>query len=195
MCYISNFSKKKSTKSRESAKFLFSTSFWIFYVPQAMDQNSKSTLQMIRRVRQSRNFQSRTYSSGVSWVTHSTTRHTLQIETELQTIAVDTFDYNHLEYIGRRGIGLSGSYQQGYSTAYNTRSHIKVVCNGYILVHILNWNTRGHRRAIPPREGSPPCMIRGHGPICMLVKRTRVSVTTFWHGFWLRGVQPLSDRW
>ena len=42
------------------------------------------------------------------------------------------------EYIGRRGISLSGSYQQGYSTAYNTRSHIKVVCNGYILTHILN---------------------------------------------------------
>ena len=42
------------------------------------------------------------------------------------------------EYIGRRGISLSGSYQQGYSTTYNTRSHIKVVCNGYILTHILN---------------------------------------------------------
>lgn len=45
---------------------------------------------------------------------------------------------NTLEYIGQRGISLSGSYQQGYSTAYNTQSHIKVVCNGYILIHILN---------------------------------------------------------
>jgi hypothetical protein len=45
---------------------------------------------------------------------------------------------NPLEYIGQRGISLSGSYQQGYSTAYNTQSHIKVVCNGYILTHILN---------------------------------------------------------
>src|SRR5271169_3294478 len=43
-----------------------------------------------------------------------------------------------LEYIGRRGLSLSGSYQQGYSTTYNTQSHIKVVCNGYILTHILN---------------------------------------------------------
>src|SRR6266516_6769272 len=43
-----------------------------------------------------------------------------------------------LEYIGRRGLSLSGSYQQGYSTAYNTRSHITVVCNGYILTHISN---------------------------------------------------------
>jgi len=42
------------------------------------------------------------------------------------------------KYIGQRGISLSGSYQQGYSTAYNTRSHIKVVCNGYILTHVLN---------------------------------------------------------
>ena len=57
---------------------------------------------------------------------------------ELQTILIDDIDDDHLEYIGRRGIGLSGSYQQGYSTAYNTRSHIKVVCNGYILTHILN---------------------------------------------------------
>src|SRR5271170_3594560 len=45
---------------------------------------------------------------------------------------------HYLKYIGRRGISLSGSYQQGYSTTYNTRSHIKVVCNGYILTHILN---------------------------------------------------------
>ena len=43
-----------------------------------------------------------------------------------------------LEHIGRHGLSLSGSYLQGYSTAYNTRSHIKVVCNGYILTHISN---------------------------------------------------------
>src|SRR5579859_5794432 len=42
------------------------------------------------------------------------------------------------EYIGRRGISLSGSCRQGHSAAYNTQSHIKVVCNGYILTHILN---------------------------------------------------------
>ena len=42
----------------------------------------------------------------------------------------------HVEYIGRHGISLSGSYRQGYSTAYNTQSHIKVVYNGYILTHI-----------------------------------------------------------
>ena len=41
-------------------------------------------------------------------------------------------------YIGRRGFSLSGSYQQEYSAAYNTQSHIKVVCNGYILTHISN---------------------------------------------------------
>ena len=44
----------------------------------------------------------------------------------------------NLEYIGRHGFSLSGSYQQGYSTTYNTQSHIKVVCNGYILAHISN---------------------------------------------------------
>jgi hypothetical protein len=43
-------------------------------------------------------------------------------------------------YIGQRGISLSGSYQQGYSTTYNTQLHIKVVCNGYILTHISNCN-------------------------------------------------------
>jgi hypothetical protein len=47
-------------------------------------------------------------------------------------------------YIGQRGISLSGSYQQGYSTAYNTQLHIKVVCNGYILTHILNCNSQGN---------------------------------------------------
>jgi hypothetical protein len=39
---------------------------------------------------------------------------------------------------GEHGISLSGSYRQGYSTTYNTQSHIKVVCNGYILTHISN---------------------------------------------------------
>ena len=57
----------------------------------------------------------------------------------------------HLEYIGRHGISLSGSYRQGYSTAYNTQSHIKVVCNGYILTHILNYNSRGDPRTLPSR--------------------------------------------
>ena len=112
-----------------------------------------------------------------------------------QIITIDLVEDNHLEYIGRHGISLSGSYRQGYFTAYNTQSHIKVVCNGYILVHILNWNTRGPRRTIPSFEGSSSCMMRGQRPICMLVKCTRVSVVTFWRGFWLRGVQPLSDRW
>ena len=32
------------------------------------------------------------------------------------------------EYIGQHEFSLSGSYQLGYSTAYNTQSHIKVVC-------------------------------------------------------------------
>ena len=41
-------------------------------------------------------------------------------------------------YIGRHGFSLSRSYQQEYSTAYNTQSHIKVVYNGYILTHISN---------------------------------------------------------
>jgi hypothetical protein len=45
--------------------------------------------------------------------------------------------------IGQRGFGLSGSYQQGYSTAYNAQSHIKVVCNRYIPIHISNWNSWG----------------------------------------------------
>ncbi len=51
---------------------------------------------------------------------------------------VDDDRTSTLEYIGRRGLSLSGSYQQGYSTAYNTRSHITVVCNGYIPAHISN---------------------------------------------------------
>jgi hypothetical protein len=55
-------------------------------------------------------------------------------------------------YIGQRGISLSGSYQQGYSTTYNTQLHIKVVCNGYILTHISNCNSRGYREALPPKE-------------------------------------------
>ena len=46
-----------------------------------------------------------------------------------------------LEYIGQREFSLSGSYQLGYSTAYNTQSHIKVVCNGYILTHLSNCNS------------------------------------------------------
>src|SRR5208282_166158 len=92
-------------------------------------------------------------------------------------------DLRHVEYIGRRGISLSGSYQQGYSTTYNTQSHIKVVCNGYILAHILNCNSRGDPRTLPSRGESPSGMIRGQRPICMLVRCTRVNITAFWHGF------------
>jgi len=40
-----------------------------------------------------------------------------------------------------------------------------------------------------------PDMIRGTKPICMRVRCSRVNIATFWHGFWLRGVQPLSGRW
>jgi len=101
----------------------------------------------------------------------------------------------HWEYIGRRGISLSGSYQRGYSTTYNTRSHIKVVCNGYILTHISNWNSQSVPKTIPSMGRPPSDMIRGTWPICMQVKCTRVNIVTFWHGFWLRGVQPLSGRW
>ena len=68
-----------------------------------------------------------------------TSRVTLQMNRHEQfQIDQSTHRLNYLEYIGQRGISLSGSYQQGYSTAYNTQSHIKVVCNGYILTHILN---------------------------------------------------------
>ena len=82
---------------------------------------------------------------------------------------IDCNRWSGLEYIGSHGISLSGSYQQGYSTAYNTQSHIKVVCNGYILIHILNWNTQGHLETLPSKGGSLPWVIRGTRPICMLV--------------------------
>src|SRR5271170_5193049 len=83
----------------------------------------------------------------------------------------------------RRGISLSGSYQRGYSTTYNTRSHIKVVCNGYILTHISNWNSQSVPKTIPSMGRPPSDMIRGTWPICMQVKCTRVNIVTFWHGF------------
>jgi hypothetical protein len=71
-------------------------------------------------------------------------------------------------YIGQRGISLSGSYQQGYSTTYNTQLHIKVVCNGYILTHISNYNSRGNRGALPPQGHAKSCMTRGRGLfVCM----------------------------
>jgi hypothetical protein len=102
---------------------------------------------------------------------------------------------DRLEYIGQRGISLSGSYQQGYSTAYNTQSHIKVVCNGYILIHVLNWNPQRIPKTLPSEGRTSALYDTRRKPICMLVKCTRVNITTFWHGFWLRGVQPLSGRW
>jgi hypothetical protein len=66
-------------------------------------------------------------------------------------------------HIGRRGIGLSGSYRQGYSTAYNARSHIKVVCNGYILAHVSNYIPRGPRRDASVLRGIPALYDAGHG--------------------------------
>ena len=88
-----------------------------------------------------------------------------------------------LGYIGRHGIGLSGSYQQGYSTTYNAQSHIKVVCNGYILAHISNYIAWGHPQILPSMGRSPPCMTRGQRPICVLVTHARVNIAAFWHGF------------
>ncbi len=88
-----------------------------------------------------------------------------------------------LEYIGQRGISLSGSYQQGYSTTYNTQSRIKVVCNGYILAHILNCNSWGGPRTLLSKGETPSGMIRSQRPICMLVTCARVNITAFWHGF------------
>ena len=74
----------------------------------------------------------------------------------------------HKGYIGQHGIGLSGSYQQGYSTAYNTQLHIKVVCNGYILTHVLNCNSWGDPEALPPKGRSPSCTMRGNSLfVCM----------------------------
>jgi hypothetical protein len=71
-------------------------------------------------------------------------------------------------YIGQRGISLSGSYQQGYSTTYNTQLHIKVVCNGYILTHISNCNSRGNQGALPPQGDTPSCMTQGRSLfVCM----------------------------
>src|SRR5271167_2554223 len=87
--------------------------------PGATVIKSLDTLQMTKGRKQSR-------------VTLQMNRH------EEFQIDQSTHRLNYLEYIGQRGISLSGSYQQGYSTAYNTQSHIKVVCNGYILTHILN---------------------------------------------------------
>ena len=58
-------------------------------------------------------------------------------------------------YIGQLGIGLSGSYRQGYSTAYNAQSRIKVVCNGYILTRIQSCNSRGRPTDLSS-EAKPP---------------------------------------
>ena len=139
-----------------------------------------------------------THSSSLrrEWATSSVLDDKTHSSTLLKEyILMRPFWRPHWEYIGRRGISLSGSYQQGYSTAYNTQSHIKVVCNGYILTHILNWNPRVVPWTLPSMTQYPPCTIRGQRPICMHVRCMRVNITTFWHGFWLRGVQPLSGRW
>jgi hypothetical protein len=61
------------------------------------------------------------------------------------------------EHIGQLGFSLSRSYQQGYSTTYNTPLHIKVVCNGYALAHISNWNAKGARQPLPATWPYPPC--------------------------------------
>src|SRR5580704_1728389 len=104
------------------------------------------------------NEMTKSYRTGVTLQMYSRGRRKKNIQTE----ALDRWCRNpRLEYIGRRGLSLSGSYQQGYSTAYNTRSHITVVCNGYILTHISNWNPRGAGQTLPSDRRSPPCTIRG----------------------------------
>ena len=64
-------------------------------------------------------------------------------------------------YIGQLGIGLSGSYRQGYSTAYNAQSRIKVVCNGYILTRIQIVIHGEDPRIFRPRPSPPSRMTRG----------------------------------
>ena len=74
------------------------------------------------------------------WATLPTHKHQRSKPLAIKTPGIQprTSPRQNLEYIGRHGFSLSGSYQQGYSTTYNTQSHIKVVCNGYILTHISN---------------------------------------------------------
>src|SRR5262249_12568341 len=91
----------------------------------------------------------------------------------------DWIMHGGMGHIGRRGFSLSGSYRQGYSTAYNTRAHIKVVCNGYIPAHVLNCNSRGGPRTLPSWVDAPSCMTCGHRPIYVLVKCARVGIARF----------------
>ena len=88
-----------------------------------------------------------------------------------------------LDISAEHGLSLRGSYRQGYSTTYNTRSDIKVVCNGYIPAHISNCNSTGGTETFTSQHKSRPCTIRGTKPICIHVRCTRVNIATFWHGF------------
>jgi hypothetical protein len=98
------------------------------------------------------NFTESSLSHGVPSIFHNRL-HPLSNLTSVPNESTPFGDI-HLEHIGRHGLSLSRSYQQGYSAAYNTQSHIKVVCNGYILAHVSNCNSQGSQQTLPS-EGLP----------------------------------------
>jgi hypothetical protein len=61
----------------------------------------------------------------------------------------------YLGNLGEHGLTLSRSRQQGRSTAYKTRTHIKVVCRGFIPARLKLQSARRRRLTSEAAETRP----------------------------------------
>ena len=61
----------------------------------------------------------------------------------------------YLGNLGEHGLTLSRSRQQGRSTAYRTRTHIKVVCRGFIPARLKLQSARRRRLTSEAAETRP----------------------------------------
>jgi hypothetical protein len=60
-------------------------------------------------------------------------------EKRLQENEWEVFSYENKSI--QQELNLSGSYQQGYSAAYNTPLYIQVVCKGFYISNIWNYHS------------------------------------------------------
>lgn len=82
--------------------------------------------------------------------------------------------------LGERGLTLSRSRQQGRSTAYRTRTHIKVVCRGFVPARPKLQSARRRRLTSEAAETQPD---GAQGRSLFSHVCARGSIAAFRHGF------------
>ena len=120
---------------------------------------------------------------------------TLQIDWDHVCISKDCVLNRAFGISGNMGLVSAGRIDKD-TPPLTTPSHASKSSTMDISPHdILNWNPSRTSQILPSERQPRPLMI--HGTMAYLYSRQYAwgSIVTFWRGFWLRGVQPLSNRW